>query len=99
MYPNVTSIPGQTGVGPVSPAKTRETEGAPGEFDKVFEDVRLRTSEPDLAQSRAPLKFSAHATQRLQDRGITLDAGTMSRVNDAIDKAAAKGVQDTLVLT
>ncbi len=53
----------------------------------------------DLGQLKQPLKFSAHATQRLNERKIQLDQATMGKVNDALDKAAAKGVEDTLVLT
>lgn len=37
--------------------------------------------------------------QRLGDRKINLDPAMMGRMNDALDKAAAKGVEDTLVLT
>jgi flagellar operon protein len=54
------------------------------------------------ALSTAPvtgIKFSAHAAQRLRERSIQLDADTLSRMSDAITKADAKGVQDTLVLT
>jgi flagellar operon protein len=53
----------------------------------------------ELGQVRQPLKFSAHATQRLNERKIRMDQATMGKVNDAVDKAAAKGVEDTLVLT
>jgi len=53
----------------------------------------------DLGQLRQPLKFSAHATQRLNERKIQLDQAMLGKVNDAVDKAAAKGVEDTLVLT
>lgn len=53
----------------------------------------------DLGAIKQPLKFSAHASQRLQERKIQLDAATMSKVTDAIDKAEAKGIEDTLVLT
>jgi flagellar operon protein len=35
----------------------------------------------------------------MQERKIAIDPATMTRVNDAVDKAAAKGVEDTLVLT
>ena len=84
-YPNVTSIPGQGAQGPEQVPKRKEGEVT--EFDKVLEQVKQ------------PLKFSAHASQRLQDRKIQLDASMMNKVNDAIDKAAAKGVEDTLILT
>jgi flagellar operon protein len=52
-----------------------------------------------LGQVRAPLKFSAHATQRLNERKIQLDQATLVKVNEAVDKAAAKGLEDTLILT
>lgn len=53
----------------------------------------------DLGSIKQPLKFSAHASQRLLERKIQIDAATMSRVTDAIDRAEAKGIEDTLVLT
>ncbi len=53
----------------------------------------------DLGAIKQPLKFSAHASQRLAERKIQLDSATLLRVTDAIDKAEAKGIEDTLVLT
>ena len=99
LYPNVTSLPGQ--VGPASTERSpKKQEGVPTEFDHVF-DKALETSEQarDLSQIKAPLKFSAHASQRLRDRKIAIDPGTMAKVNDAVDKAEAKGIEETLVLT
>ena len=114
LYPNVTSLPGQAGVGQAD-RLPRKQEGKPGEFDQAFNDALSRatpgqaagtqglsrdlTTGPDLSQIKAPLKFSAHASQRLQDRKITLDASTMQKVTDAVDKAEAKGLDDALVLT
>lgn len=113
LYPNVTSLPGQTGISP-NDSKTRKADGAPGEFDQVFEKAiqtpgKVPTNKgpaplgpgltSDLNQVREPLKFSAHATQRLNERKIKLDQPMMAKINDAVDKAAAKGVEDTLVLT
>jgi flagellar operon protein len=117
LYPNVTSLPGQAGVGQ-SDRLPKKQEGAPGEFDKVFGDALttknpgaaqpgvqiggsqgLTTARPDLSQVKAPLKFSAHASQRLQDRKIGLDAAMMQKVSDAVDKADAKGLDDALILT
>lgn len=100
LYPNVTSLPGQSGIGQTE-RQPRKQEGVKGEFDQVFDQVVEKSSEraKDLEQIRNPLKFSAHANQRLQDRKINLDQQTMVKVNEAIDKAEAKGVEDTLVLT
>src|SRR6478736_1335572 len=93
LYPSVTSLPGQSGVSADRPSKLDKE--AKGEFDKVFDQV-LNEPRPasDLGQIKAPLKFSAHASQRLNDRKINLDQNTMSKVNDAVDKAAAKGLED-----
>ena len=72
-----------------------------GSGDKVFEQALDKKigGQSELEQVRSPLKFSAHATQRLRDRKITLDAAMMAKVNDAVDKADAKGLDDALVLT
>ncbi len=93
LYPSVTSIPGQAGQ--TERAQPKKPEGTKSEFDHVLEKQESK----NLDQVKAPLKFSAHASQRLSDRKITLDPQTMQKVNDAIDKAEAKGVDDTLVLT
>src|SRR4051812_36119775 len=99
LYPNVTSLPGQTGISQ-SERQPKKQEGVPGEFDQVFERVLGKTgSQSDLNQVKAPLKFSAHASQRLRDRKIAMDPMTLSKVSDAVDKAESKGVEDTLVLT
>jgi len=93
LYPNVTSIPGSR-VQPEDRLQTKK-QGAKSDFDHVL-DSSLNL---DLNQVKQSLKFSAHATQRLADRKIQLDSDTLSRVTDAIDKAEAKGIEDTLVLT
>lgn len=46
-----------------------------------------------------PLKFSAHASARLQSRKLEMGPEMMRKLNDAVDKAAAKGLDDTLILT
>lgn len=99
LYPNVTSLPGQSSVTDTD-RLPKKPEGVKGEFDHVFEKALGKDGGAvDLNQVRNPLKFSAHASQRLKDRKIALDPQTLKRVNDAVDKAEAKGVEDTLVLT
>jgi len=44
------------------------------------------------------IKFSAHARQRLQERGIELTAEDKSRIAEAVQKAADKGARESLVL-
>src|ERR687886_253676 len=44
------------------------------------------------------VRFSGHAVQRLERRGIDVDATTLARLREGIDRAAAKGARDSLVL-
>lgn len=105
LYPNVTSVPGSRGVGDSSAVERKKPDGVKSEFDHVFENEISKPQSTDaaekidLSQAKQPLKFSAHASQRLQERKIHLDPQTLSKVNSAIDKAEAKGIEDTLVLT
>lgn len=99
LYPNVGGVPSRQEIDPAR-KQTPGVEPIPGEFQKEFDRaVGEAQGGVDLNSVRQPLKFSAHALQRLNDRQIKLDQQTMLRMNNAIDKAAAKGVQDTLVLT
>ena len=100
LYPNITSLPGQSGIGQTDRQERKRPDGAPSEFDQVFDKaIGDKNTASDLNQVRSPIKFSSHASQRLKDRKIDLDPATMAKLNEAIDKAEAKGVQDTLVLT
>ncbi len=98
LYPNVSSVPGRQDIDPAR-KQPAGSEPIPGEFQKELDKVGSDKPGVDLNSVRQPLKFSAHAMQRLQDRKISLDPATLGRVSNAVDKAAAKGVQDTLVLT
>ena len=44
------------------------------------------------------VRFSGHALERLQRRGIQMDAATLDRLNGGVARAAAKGSRDSLVL-
>jgi flagellar operon protein len=48
--------------------------------------------------NRQELKFSHHAEQRLEQRGIVLNSDQLDRIAGAVDQAAAKGAKDSLVL-
>jgi len=45
-----------------------------------------------------PVKFSNHAVERMMSRGINFSPEDMSRLSEAVSKAAAKGSKDSLVL-
>jgi flagellar operon protein len=43
-------------------------------------------------------RFSAHAEERLKSRGVSFDAGQLTRLGQGIDAAASKGSREALVL-
>lgn len=47
---------------------------------------------------RNMLKFSNHAAKRLEQRGIELGTQQLDQINNAVDKAAAKGSKESLIL-
>lgn len=99
IYPQISRIPEQTDLQRTE-RSGKKIENQPGEFDHVFDQaMETERGSQDLSQIRTPLKFSSHASQRLKDRRISLDSNMMSKLNAAIDKAEAKGVEDTLVIT
>ena len=65
------------------PAKRAETEASGGtSFAEVFDS----------------LKFSKHASTRLQDRNIELSDAQIDRLNAGMQKANEKGINESLVL-
>jgi flagellar operon protein len=44
------------------------------------------------------VKFSNHAIERMKTRGITFSPEDVSRLSEAVGKAAAKGSKDSLIL-
>ncbi|WP_282941815.1 TIGR02530 family flagellar biosynthesis protein [Paenibacillus sp. RC67] len=44
------------------------------------------------------VRFSHHAEERLQQRGIEFKPEQLAKIQSAIDKAAAKGAKDSLML-
>lgn len=54
---------------------------------------------PAIQKTDVPqLKFSNHAIERMYSRGISYSPEDMTRLGEAVKKAAAKGSKDTLVL-
>jgi flagellar operon protein len=100
LVPQISRIPGSSGVEESRPKKGELIGGE--DFGPLLEqalNTQRTDNQKDLGQVGARLKFSAHAAQRLRDRQIQFDPEMMLRMSNAIDKADAKGVQDTLVLT
>lgn len=58
-------------------------------FDQVFND---------LEKNKNSIKFSKHATQRLNSRKIDISKEEITRLESAFDKAEKNGVKDALIL-
>ena len=50
-----------------------------------------------LDARRIGVQFSNHAVQRLQRRGISVEPGTLQRLDEAVGRAAGKGARDAVV--
>ncbi|WP_094607603.1 hypothetical protein SPSIL_023090 [Sporomusa silvacetica DSM 10669] len=51
-----------------------------------------------LQQEITGVKFSQHALQRLDSRKIQLDSTQLSKLSQAVEKAAQKGAKESLIL-
>lgn len=51
-----------------------------------------------MGEAAQGVKFSNHAVERMQTRGISFDKADLERLNEAVGRAANKGSKDTLVL-
>lgn len=88
--PNFTSIEQVAGTYLNPAAESRPLGNING---ASFEDIFKQKLE-----SASELKFSKHATQRLDDRNIKLSEEQSLRLEEGVQKASAKGITDSLVL-
>ena len=68
---------------PVSPPKRDEKSAA------TFADV--------LASQERKVKFSKHANERLRDRSIDLSDQELAKLDDTVERMAAKGARESLI--
>ncbi len=61
-------------------------------FGQVLAQKNLEKTQND------PIRFSKHASLRLNDRGIQLTNEQLGRLEDGTKKAASKGIKDSLVI-
>ena len=102
IYPN-SVLPLEPGIGTTEISSKRpsgKTDGvAAGGFQEMLR-TELQRSSPELRKGseNGPLKFSAHAQQRLASRQIQLSRDAMQRLDQAVTRAAEKGAKDALLL-
>lgn len=87
------------------PQKPKENLGAlkdDGGFKQALQNVigndTAVTDKVAKPNSTTGIKFSNHAIERMQTRGISYNPDSLAKLDQAIQKAAAKGSKDTLVL-
>lgn len=90
--PGIPPVAGTQAVGSVGAAKppgaAAKARTAGADFQRLLAD-RLGSHE---------VRFSAHALQRLRAAGIQFGPEQQRRLQQAVDKAAAKGARESLVL-
>ena len=62
-----------------------------------FQDV-LKNQFEGLQEAAPEVKFSKHASQRLDERDISLSAEQSERLNAGVQAASEKGINDSLVI-
>lgn len=63
-----------------------QNQGLKSHFDEIF------------SKEISKVKLSKHAQQRLDSRDIQLSDNDMNKINNAVQKAEAKGAKDSLVM-
>lgn len=93
--PKITNVNIPPPIAPAARPKGVPVQIPPASGTGSFRDV-LRTAQAPAVQP--PLKFSAHAQQRLESRNISLTADDVAKMNAMADKAAAKGAKQSLFM-
>ena len=91
---NAAGLPPVQGPGqPGAPRGTRPQAAAPGapSFADILQQQLLTTAEG--------VRFSAHAQDRLRMRSIQLSSGDLAQLDAGVKRAAAKGSQESLLLS
>lgn len=80
-------------IGHIFPVKS-----TPLQSGKVAVNLLPQSTEfQDLLDAKV-LKFSHHAEVRMQQRGIKLQAESLTKIINAVEDAASKGAQDSLIV-
>lgn len=83
------------------PGVQSQVGGSPEEFRNKLSALNGAMPTMGNAPAVAPngLRFSNHAIERMQTRGIRFSPEDMGKIQNAVAKAAGKGSKDTLLIT
>jgi len=97
LIPSVGPIQNRTDIG----AKDKLAKNGGVSFNQVLQgQLQEKSSAIDgSALSNSSLKFSAHAMSRLKDRSISMNKEQLTKLENAVDTANAKGAKESLILT
>lgn len=81
------------------PLRVQTTQPAPGGYSHpTGRPTPAAGVSFDEALDQAQVRFSNHAQKRLEARGIQLNDDGLTRLNDAVNRAAQRGGRESLVL-
>ena len=72
--------------------------GAPARRTSPTNGAAFKAALNDAMSTASPVRFSAHAQDRLATRGISLQQAEHAQLGAALDAAARKGARETLLL-
>lgn len=75
----------------------QSVRGAVKTAETSFEDI-LRRQQRLAGDAASELRFSKHAASRLESRNISLTAEQSARLESGVERAEAKGINESLVL-
>ena len=84
--------------GPGTALAGGRTRGGAAPAGPAFGDVLAARIGGGSNLDAAPLRFSGHALDRIERRGIPLDEQALARLQGGVSAAAAKGSRESLVL-
>ncbi|MCB2210575.1 flagellar biosynthesis protein [bacterium] len=83
-------------VGPVQPQTSVNKPSTAATGDSFKDAVRKASASTNT--SAPNVTISAHASQRLLQRGVSLDQQDLAKISNAMDQAQAKGAKESLFL-
>lgn len=80
-------------IGPIARPKVIAPRSYQVDKSKSFEDILKKQ-----ISKEGIVKFSKHAQERLERRNIRLTSQDIENISHAVEKAASKGIKDTLII-